>query len=153
MNRDFKRVIVSARLSSLDRFKEYVWSPQSKVGFVHLAAHGSKTGINLIEGGRSWKQVAGVLKTIAPKLSTSKQRVLTLSCCFSEYGFLKMKDNLKGHFTGCYYFSEDELSFATALTTWSMFYEQKTINRPQKKIIEKINSFFEDDVLKFGSIS
>jgi hypothetical protein len=153
-NRGFHSVTKTARISSSDRFRSFSWRPYPGVGYVHLATHGLKSGagIGLIGGKVNWSEVAQKLKAVAPRLSGSRQRVLTLSCCFSQNGYRVLKPLLQNHFTGCYYFADDEIGFSDALTNWAMFYKKKTISRPHKAIVEQINTFFDHDLIEFGMI-
>jgi|SRR5579859_494703 len=151
-NRGFHSVTKTARISSSERFQSFGWRPYPGVGYVHLATHGLESGIGLIGGKVNWLEVAKKLKTVAPPLFASRKRVLTLSCCYSTNGYRKLKPLLKNHFTGCYYFAEDEVRFSDALTSWAMFYRKKTIRRPHQAIVSKINDFFDRDVIEFGPI-
>jgi hypothetical protein len=90
-----------------------------------------------------------MLTAFAPPLLADKQRVLSLSCCFSQCGYQAIRKALRGHFSGVYTFCEDEIGFATAMTVWSMFYRKKTISRPAGRVVEPINSFFARDVLQY----
>lgn len=122
------------------------------LGFVHLATHGSPKGLWLIGARVTWADVADQLKKIAPKLAKGDQRVLCLSCCYSRHGYEKLRRHLKGHFTGVYYFNPEEITFATAMTVWSMFYRKKTIQRPAKAIAQAINDFFGEETIVYGSV-
>jgi hypothetical protein len=151
-NRGFHSVTKTARISSLERFQEEPLRAYQKVGYVHLSAHGSRSGISLIGGDCKWRAVAGRLKAVAPKLKKDAQRVLTLSCCFSASGYAALSPILKNHFTGCYYFGPNKVGFSDAITTWAMFYKRKTIDRPHAAIVERINEFFDEDLICFGGI-
>jgi hypothetical protein len=153
-NRGFKSVTKTARISSVERFGIAAWRSYPSVGYVHLATHGLESGssIALIGGTRTWTQVASKLKTVAPRLQQNRQRVLTLSCCYSENGFRKLKPHLKGHFTGCYYFAVKEVGFSDAITDRAMFYKRKTIARPHRAIVDRINDFFDQDLIAFDEI-
>jgi hypothetical protein len=151
-NRGFQSITKTARLTSVARFRSEVFKPYSKVGFVHLATHGHKSGVALIGGKVRWVEVATKLKTVAPPLPKNKQHVLTLSCCYSSFGYRALAPLLKGHFTGCYYFDPKKIGFSDAMTTWAMFYKRKTIQRPHKAIVKRINNFFDDEILRFGYI-
>jgi len=120
--------------------------------FVHLATHGSPHGISLIGSKVSWAKVAGRLKEVAPALPRGKQRILCLSCCHSHEGYKAMVSSLEGHFTGIYYFYEEKVGFATAMTVWSMFYRKKKLSKPAKKIIKSINEFFGQDTISYGLV-
>jgi hypothetical protein len=151
-NRGFRSVTETARMSSVERFRAEPFRPYPNVGYVHLATHGGKSGIGLIGGEATWAEVADKLKSVAPLLAKDKQRVLMLSCCFSSFGYRALAPLLKGHFTGCYYFGPEEIGFSDAMTTWAMFYKRKTIKRPHQAVVERIDTFFGDQVLEFGSI-
>jgi hypothetical protein len=125
--------------------------PYNDLGFVHLAAHGSKTGIGLIGGSMPWRDVANKIKAIAPALKPGKQRVLILSCCYSRDGYTALKPLFKGHFTGFYYFESEVIDFATAMTVWSMFYRKKSIKKPASAVVEVINKFFDEKVIVYNS--
>jgi hypothetical protein len=122
------------------------------VGFVHLAAHGSRQGVGLIGGNLPWGAIAAQLKIVAPRLPQGQQRVLSLSCCYSKDGYKALRSLLKGHFTGCYYFVNERIGFSDAMTTWEMFYKRKTISRPHGAVVRRINDFFDEDVIQFDSI-
>jgi hypothetical protein len=151
-NRGFRSVVKATRISSMDRFKSEPWRPYPNIGYVHLAAHGRKRGIGLIDGRMRWTTLARRLRIIAPRLAKDQKRVLVLSCCYSSYGYEALQRPLRGHFTGCYYFEPNEIGFSDAMTTWAMFYKHKTIRRPHAAIVNRINSFFDEDILAFGSI-
>lgn len=153
-NRGFRSVTKTARITTARRFKTFAWKPYSGVGYVHLATHGLKSGkgIGLIGGNVDWVMVANSLKRIAPPLSGETRRVLCLSCCYSEAGYQALKPLLRKHFTGCYYFSAEEIEFADAITNWAMFYKKKTISRPHRAVVEQINGFFGEELLQFGLI-
>src|ERR1035437_4881799 len=74
-NRGFKCVTKTTRLSSLERLNSMTWRAYPKIGYVHLAAHGTKRGIELIGGDMRWSEVAKRLKLIAPRLSAGQKRV------------------------------------------------------------------------------
>lgn len=126
--------------------------PYNELGFVHLAAHGSKHGISLIGGNMKWRDVAKKLKAIAPALNPRKQRILILSCCYSRDGYVALKPLLRRHFTGCYYFKPTRIKFAAAMTVWSMFYQKKNIERPASAVAKAINDFFGEDVIVYNSV-
>lgn len=151
-NRGFHSITKTARITSVDRFRKEAFRPYGKVGFVHLATHGSKTGIALIGGSVKWGVVAARLKCVAPLLPKNTQRVLTLSCCYSSSGYRSLAPLLKGHFTGCYYFGPKKIGFSDAMTTWAMFYKRKTIQRPHQAIVDRINNFFDEQILQFDAI-
>lgn len=151
-NRQFRSVIKTERITSIERYAGVKWRPYPGLGFVHLAGHASKRGIALIGGTVRWTAVAGSLKAIAPKLSKDQKRVLTMSCCYSECAAANLKPLLKGHFTGVYFFNAKEVSFADTMTTFAMFYRRKSLRKPHKRIVDKINAFFERDVIAFDVI-
>lgn len=151
-NRGFRSLTKSAQVTSRARFNKYQWRAHSKVGFVHLAAHGSRSGIGLIGGDINWNDLAEKLKIIAPKLLKTNQRVLSISCCHSRSGYFALKPLLKGYFTGCYYFINTEILFSDAMTTWAMFYRRKTIERPHGAVVDRINKSFGKDIIQFGDI-
>jgi hypothetical protein len=63
-----------------------------------------------------------------------------------------MRSALKGHFTGVYYFDAKTISFVTSMTVWAMFYRRKTVEKPAKKIVEAINSYFDRNVIAYDVI-
>ena len=75
-----------------------------------------------------------------------------LSCCYSLHGYSHLRKPLRNHFTGCYYFAPKKIGFSDAITTWAMFYKHKTIKQPHAAVVQKINDFFDGDVIKFGAI-
>ncbi|WP_162800717.1 hypothetical protein [Acidibrevibacterium fodinaquatile] len=135
------------RVTSYSGFRNSNWKTYNAIGFLHVAGHGSKFGLGFIGGNVSWKDVAKTLKKVAPKLDKDKQRVLCLSCCHSLAAYRAMKTDLKGHFTGAYHFSEEKISFATAMTVWAMFYRRKTLERPHAAVVKAINDFFGKEVI------
>ena len=148
-NRGLGSRVKSVRASTLDRFGLIKWNPYRDVGFVHLAGHGSRQGISFIGGNVSWNDVGNRLKRVAPKLTGNRQRVLSISTCNSRSGARALRTVLRGHFTGIYHFRNPTIGFATAMTVWSMFYQRKTIDRPAKAVVDRINDFFEDNVLAY----
>jgi hypothetical protein len=151
-NRNFKSVTKTERITSTERYEGIKWHPYPGLGFVHLAGHASKKGVELIGGTVRWTTVADTLKAIAPKLSKDQKRVLTLSCCYSEYAAGKLTPLLKGHFTGIYFFNAKKVAFADTMTAFAMFYRRKTMRKPHKAIVERINDFFERDVIAFDIV-
>lgn len=151
-NRGLGAKTKTIRASSDTGFDAAQWRPYPALGFVHLAAHGHAIGISLIGGRIRWLDVAAKLKKLAPRLTGDKKRVLSLSCCYSEKGYNALRPFLKGHFTGIYHFVDEEITFATAMTVWSMFYRRKTIARPALKVVEPINNFFGQDVIIYRGV-
>lgn len=151
-NRQLASVTKMITASSRSNFKGAQWRPYEGIGFVHLATHGGKKGIGLIGGSASWREVGDQLKRAAPRLSRKQQRVLCLSCCYSRAGLNKLAPLLKGHFTHAYHFADDKVSFATATTTWAMFYRKKTLNRPLRAIVDPINEFFGRETIAFREL-
>jgi hypothetical protein len=64
-----------------------------------------------------------------------------------------MRPFLIDHFTHAYYFVDTTISFATAITVWSMFYRKKTLEKPLAAVVEPINTFFEAPTIAFKAIS
>ena len=126
--------------------------PYKEVGFVHIGGHGSKKGIGLIGGIVPWSKVSGKLCTLAPTLAENQKRVLCLSCCFSIHAYKKMKKNLKGHFTACYYFKRKGIEFADAMTVWSMFYLKIGLENPHQEIANDINQYLGSQTISFVKI-
>ncbi len=128
--------------------------PTKSVKYVHLAGHGNRTDLGLIGGQVQWKKVAEHATTFVSPLSRKQQRVLCISCCYSRYAAKKMSPVLKGYFTGIYYFREDNIGFASAMTVWSMFYHRKGLDRPHKnrKIVNQVKTFFGKKVLLYVKV-
>lgn len=137
---------------SLDEAKKNVH--RYRVNYVHVAGHGSRDGIALVGGNVEWSDLAQTLtsKWVAP-LRKSEQRVLCVSCCFSPNAVAAMKPSLSRYFTGCYYFRDCRVPFATAITVWSMFYLKKTLALPHQKIVQSINEFLDEEALGFVEIA
>ena len=145
-----KNPIKISTVESFRNIKEsYKYSPQ----YVHLAGHGSKDGLGLIGGLIEWEEVGRKLSNIMKELKKNEKRVLCLSCCHSQDGFNSIKKELSNHFTGCYLFHRKTISFSTSLTVWSMFYLRKKLNKPHQKIVESINTFFDEKVIMFKTFS
>jgi hypothetical protein len=117
-----------------------------------LAGHGSKNGLGFIGGTLGWLEVSGKLTKLFPILKNDDQRILTLSCCYSGDGVTTMSKSLQKHFTAAYHFVPDEISFASAMTTWSMFYLKKNLKHPHAKIADSINDFMGQKIVKFVDI-
>jgi hypothetical protein len=119
----------------------------SGVRYVHLGGHGSTSGLAFIGGSVQWSNVATKLKEFFPVLGQDEQRVLTLSCCYSEIGARSLSPLLKGHFTAIYHFKEEEVAFSMAMATWSMFYLKKRLSKPHAAIMNDTNIFMGKDFL------
>jgi hypothetical protein len=151
-NRELGKETRFIRATSVENFRRNSWRPYREVGFVHLAAHGSQAGVSLIGGRLKWRDIAGTLNKIAPALPRNRERILSLSCCYSEDAFDALRPLLIGHFTGAYHFRPNKITFATAMTVWSMFYRKKTIERPLKAVVDPINDFFEREVITYRDL-
>jgi len=146
------RIKPPVRCSTIDSFKSAKERQYEGIKFVHIGGHGSRTALGFVGGWLKWSDVAAKLITLFPKLHGNEQRVLTLSCCYSEYGIASMKSTLRGHFSAAYHFVPPKIGFSKAITTWSMFYLKKRLNDPHEAIKEDINSFMGKKVLRFVSI-
>jgi len=143
------RRINRVRSISAKRFRDASATPLD-VRFVHLATHADDEGIGFLKGSMSWAEFAELLvRHLAPL--NGERRVMVFSCCHSLDGFNATKRIFKKHFTAAYLFEPVESYFCDALAIWSMFYLQKTVTEPHKKIVKAINAFVGDDVLKFKS--
>ena len=152
-NRRMKSRTKAIRMSSVENFhNDKNWKPYKEVGFVHIGGHGSKKGIGLIGGTVPWSKVSGKLCALAPTLAENQKRVLCLSCCFSIHAYKKMKKNLKGHFTACYYFKRKGIEFADAMTVWSMFYLKIGLENPHQEIANDINQYLGSQTISFVKI-
>ena len=145
--------VKTVRSTTAERFLRTP-TPTKSVKYVHLAGHGNPTDLCLIGGEVQWKKVAEHAKTFVSPLSRKQQRVLCISCCCSHDAAKEMSPVLKGYFTGIYYFPEDRIGFALAMTVWSMFYHRKGLDRPHKnrKIVAQVNKFFGEKVLLFMKV-
>ncbi|QJW83946.1 hypothetical protein HK414_08135 [Ramlibacter terrae] len=126
-------------LQSLERPASYEYDPK----FVHISGHGGNHSISLLGGEVTRNDLAEDF--LAPRLKVlegEETRILFVSTCFSEHGVDRILDQIPDRFTGAYYFSEDEVPFADALTAAAMFYRRKELNRPHQKILANINSYF-----------
>ena len=64
-----------------------------------------------------------------------------------------MHKELRGHFTGCYYFRKKYVGFDEATTIWSMFYLKARMKAPHdEKLRKAINRYFGKKVLSFEKI-
>lgn len=126
-------------LESLDRPASYEYDPK----FVHISGHGGQHSVSLLGGHVTWSDLAEDF--LAPRLKVlegEETRILFVSTCFSEHGVDRIFEKIADRFTGAYYFSEDSVPFADALTAAAMFYRRKELNRPHQKILKSINSYF-----------
>ena len=140
-NRGLGTKIKLVRSSTRERFSRSKQATKS-VKFVHLAGHGSQDDLGLIGGGIGWEDVAAAIAAFVQPLTNSQQRVLSLSCCYSQAAVTKMADLLNDYFTAIYYFEDDEVAFSQTMVIWSMFYHEKNLRRPEQAIVDRINGFF-----------
>jgi len=63
-----------------------------------------------------------------------------------------MNAALSGHFTGVYYFREKHVKFHTTMAVWAMFYTKRKLGLDASMIVERINTFFGDEVICYGAI-
>ena len=156
-NKGQGKKVKMVRATTKARFTRGRRSTQS-VKYVHLAGHGSKTGLDLIRGSVDWKCTAEQITKSVPRLKGKQRRVLCISCCYSKHAAEKMSSKLEGYFTATYFFHKDNISFATAMTVWSMFYHEKTLDKLHKKkidrekIVDRVNEYLDDKVLAFRTI-
>ena len=141
-NRNQGKKVKSVRFASASSFRDDIVTPTKKVTYVHLAGHGSKRGLGFIDGVVEWSVVAKRIKKALAELGPEDKRVLCVSCCYSMIAVKKLERHLAGYFTGMYYFVESKISFSTAMTVWSMFYNEKNLKHPHKRIVPRINAFF-----------
>src|SRR5262245_6759171 len=151
INRDLGARVKLIKASTESRLKGM---PRYRYGvqFVHVAGHGSPSSFGLLGGSIGLRKAARLITGSLHRLREGEQRILCLSCCHSHAAFERMRPYLRKYFTGCHYFRRKRVSFAESLTTWSMFYYRKDLRRPHRKIVERINTFFGEDVLEFGNI-
>lgn len=119
------------------------------VSFIHLACHGSPSGIGLIGGSVPWGKAASVITSYLCPLASGQQRVMVFSCCHSTDGVTATSAALKPFVTGIYHVKKTEIPFATAITCWSMFYLKKDVAKPHAKIADDINAFLGEEVVVF----
>lgn len=137
------KVIRAASERRLRRYPTYRYG----VKFVHLACHGGPGGIGVLGGRLKWSDVVKVVKRHLKPLQDQQQRVLCISCCHSKSGLTAFRKNAADYFTLFYYFEADTIPFATAITTWAMFYLKKTLAQPHKGVLDAINTFHGRPVL------
>jgi len=126
-------------LESVERPPVYEYDPK----FVHVSGHGGESHISLLGGSWTWTDLAkDFLEPRLKKLSDSETRILFVSTCFSEKGVDRILTCLPERFTGAYYFSEEKVPFADALTAAAMFYRRKELNKPHAKVLADINGYF-----------
>ena len=125
--------------------------PTKFVKYVHLSGHGNEKRLCLIGGNVKWKDVAKQIAKFVKKLDADQQRILCISCCYSKEAAAKMTRSLSDYFTAIYYFRKEDVTFAEAMTVWSMFYfyHEENLSNPEGAIVKRINKFFNDDVLVF----
>ena len=148
VNKDGENRVKTIRVATPESFISYPLY-KYQVQYVHLACHGGPLGIGMIGSQVKWSQVTKQIKRHLKPLTSSRQRVLCLSCCYSYDGFRKTKSALQGYFTGAYHFALEEIDFATSMATWVMFYNKKTLSKPHQKIVDDINTFFDKKVISF----
>jgi hypothetical protein len=151
INRDFGTRVKLIKATTEARLKKLP-SYRYAVQFVHVAGHGSAFSLGLLGGSIGLRKAARLMTRSLHRLRQGEKRILCLSCCYSREAFKRMRPYLRGYFTGCYYFRRKRVTFAQSLTTWSMFYYRKDLRRPHHKIIERINDFFQEDILEFETI-
>ncbi len=134
------------RLKRLPRY-------QYGVQFVHVGGHASSSSLGFIGGSIGLRKAARLITGSLRKLPSREQRVLCLSCCHSKAAFKGMLPELRGYFTACYYFRRKVVTFAQSLTTWTMFYYRKDLHRPHRKIVDRVNEFFGEEVLAFDLVN
>lgn len=139
------------KAASRERFDRDTGLPCPRAEFIHLAGHGSDSGLEVLGETIPWKEVARRLKRLVPPLSRGK-RYLTLSCCYSGAACKKLRPLLHGHFTGVYHFKDDDVGFASAMAMYGMFYMSKLANSAAG-VRNRINGFFEDEVLIYHKVS
>ncbi len=150
-NRDSQAVVKRICVASVGKMKK---CPTYKynVQFVHLACHGGRRGIAMLGGSMAWGDAISQIKKYLNPLVGDEQRVIAFSCCHSCDGLSATRQDLTGYFTGAYYFRTKTISFARAITIWSMFYLKKGTSRPHSPIVQAINGFIGKDVLAFTNI-
>jgi hypothetical protein len=133
---------------------------------VHVSGHGSKQGIEVLGSTVSWTGFAFALKSWVTKLpknlhlrsiQSRSRRVLFFSCCHSATPAKQLRDFLRGYFSGCFYFVDQNPALADALAACAMFYREFNPSYPHSDnprssmgLVDRINAFFGDDrVLEF----
>ena len=130
---------------------------------VHVSGHGSKQGIEVLGSTVSWPEFALALKSWVTKLpknvllrsiSSRSRRVLFFSCCHSAVPAKKLRELLRGYFSGCFYFVDQNPGLADALAVCAMFYREidpiyphSDKRRASMRLVDRINAFFGDDPL------
>lgn len=142
------KLIKATTKARLEQLPHYRYAVQ----FVHVAGHGSSTSFGLLGGSIRLQKAARLISESLHRLRRHEQRILCLSCCHSQAAFELIRPQLNGYFTGCYYFRPKRVTFAQSLTTWSMFYYRKDLRRPHRKIVKRINDFFDEEVLEFENV-
>ena len=149
-NRGLKARIKRVCVASKERFSKYP-TYRYRVQFVHLACHGGKKGIGLLDGEMLWADVAKQITRHLHPLAAGRQRIMIFSCCHSKDGFDATKSELAPYFSGAYHFRAESIAFSKAITTWTMFYLKKKIENPHEAIVDPINNFIDEEVLVFRS--
>lgn len=149
-NMEMKARVKRVCVASANRFKKYP-TYRYRVQFVHLACHGSKSGIAMLGTRMKWDDVGKQITRHLRPLNDGEQRVMVFSCCYSKDGYLATKSRFSRYFSGAYYFKLKRIHFASAMTIWSMFYFKKTLSSPHEKIAKTINDFMGGTTLLFKS--
>lgn len=134
---------------------------------VHVGAHGSPTGLGLIDGEVEWVDVARTLKKLVGRRERST-RLLCMSFCHGEDAWKAMNARtlaMHTHYSGCLFFKDDEhpepeddhdvheIGFGAALTAWSMFYLKTTQGVSRRDAVKAVNAFFGRSLLRYKRFS
>ena len=115
--------------------------PYGQIKIVHVACHARDNGVSMIGDSVEWSEFGNILESYVPQLGQGERRTLCLSCCYSKFGNLILRQKLRNHFTDCLYFKEDEVYFSATMVIWSMFYLRSRTKSSLGPIRNKINEF------------
>lgn len=139
-----KRIRI-ASTRKLRTLRPYAYDPQ----VVHLAGHATEEGIWIQGQVTNWEALAKRVGNLITPLDPGQERVLNLSCCYSNLAAQVCAARLRRHFTGIYRFSITEVPYAQALVAWTMFFYKRPSLTDHPSIAQSVNDFFGTEVLRF----
>jgi hypothetical protein len=150
-NRDLGTVTKTITATSVSNFKDADWRPYPGTGFVHLATHGGRSGIGLMEAPCPGRKSLIDWKPSRRNSSQTKNEFYVSLAAIRKTGSIGFNRCSKV-ILPMRIILRLAKSVATAMTTWSMFYRKKTLGRPLKAVVEPINSFVGRETIVFQEI-
>ncbi len=147
-NWELERATKNIRIASTRKLRNlgpYTYDPQ----VVHLAAHATEEGVWIQGEVTNWEALAKRIENLITPLDPGQERVLNLSCCYSNLAAQVCAARLRGHFTGIYRYSITEVPYAQALVAWTMFFYKRPSLTDHLSIAQSVNDFFGTEVLQF----